>query len=305
MGRIKMKFKVGDCVGVIGRKEPGIIEKITPTFLRVDGDIVSIDRVYRLDTPHFCKKKVVPQISSMRDFFSDIPEEIDLEDLSLKLSFENEVLEEHWGLFNDFDHMNYIYVDEDDEEGKKNIGGLHRFIEYIKELDLKQKDPDSIFVFKDGEGHRQLFIFDFFVTTNKAEGRITGKHISPPIFEDEGIEPIQKAITSWYDKNPELHQYMQSGAEYRLSTLTPDRKRLKATDKTLIELELVDNLLIKCLTLWPGRHLSKSDTIQSLLHEFSSDADLIYRLDTLTKLILSEGENQIIPEIEEIDVDDC
>ena len=82
MGRIKKKFMVGDSVGVIGRKEPGIIEKITPTFLSVDGDVISIDRVYRLDIPHFDKRKVVPQISSMRDFFSDIPEEIDLEELS-------------------------------------------------------------------------------------------------------------------------------------------------------------------------------------------------------------------------------
>lgn len=305
MGRIKNKFNVGDTVGVIGKKEPGIIEKVTPTFLRVDGDVISIDRAYRHDRPHFSKRKVVPQISSMRDFFSDIPEEIYLEELSLKLSFENEELEEHWGQFNDFDPMNFIFVGEDDEEGKKNVGGLHRFIEYIKELDLEQKDADSIFVFRDDDGHRQLFIFDFVVTTNKAEGSITGKHISPPIFEDEGIEPIQNAITSWYDKNPELHKHMQSGAEYRQSTLSPDRKRLKTTDKTLIELELVDNLLIKCLALWPGRYLSNSDTIQSLLHEFSSDADLIYRLDTLTNLILSKGENQIIPEIEEIDVDDC
>ncbi|PAX99381.1 hypothetical protein CKO50_21320 [Pseudoalteromonas sp. HM-SA03] len=302
--RKKKKFKVGDNVGVFGRKEPGIVEKITPTFLRIDGNVIDIDRVYRLDSPHFCKRKIVPKISSMREFFSDIPKEIDLKELSLNLSFENDELEELWGSFDDFDPLNHIYDGEDDE-GEINCGGLFRLIEYIKELELRQKDPDSIIVFKDCEAHTQLIIFDFFVTTNKASGYISGKYISPPIFVEEGVEPIQETITSWYDKHPELHEHMQSGAKYRKSLLSPNRKRHTATDRTLVELELVDNLLIKCLTLWPGRYLNKSDTIQSLLHEFSRDEDLIYRLDILTDLILSKGLNQIIPEIEDIDVDNC
>ncbi|MBA6222608.1 hypothetical protein H4J51_02610 [Colwellia sp. MB02u-18] len=304
MGKIKNIFNVGDKVGVYGWDEPGTIEKITPSFIRVDGVVKSKESLFHLDRPHFCKKSIVPTLNMMYEFFSDLPKELKLDELSLELSYE-EYLEDLFCDYNDFDTINFDYDDDDEEEeeGTVGSGGILRLIRYLE--DSKKDEPDSLFTYTDEDGYENFIVFDFFVTEQTAKGRVYGQYVSKPIFEDEGLEPIQKAILTWFESNSELHDHIKNGAMYRKSLLTSDRERSIADEKTYTELELVDKLLIKCLDSWPeiGVYVKASDTVASLLHDSPGDRELVRRLDILIDLILSEGENQVFPELEDIVLD--
>lgn len=272
---VRYKIRVGDKVHCFGEPETYEVEKIEGKFFRLsEVGVRHINSIEHIKSPHFIGEKLIETIENIKSFFDDIPIAL-LSSSVLNIKCYDESLLE---IFEGF-------------EGK---GGLGELKSWIDDVIVGSNPLGNTLVFTDKDGLKNHLVIDLQTGVRKAILKLSGEYTSEPIHYMPNLQKVESLIEEWCSKSDDTFQMLKLGAALKKEILIDPDIDSELNKNELNNLFLTNELLVKCLNIWPDQPYGYNPPVsyQEWLLNIDVYEGIMESISIILNLIISGGKNQ-------------